>query len=76
MQMRIAQDRAKQTRRITLAFRRLFRLSEVSHCSHASWHSSGGCREAQSAVMVAHEICTAVATLWTSSAGLADIWLG
>ena len=37
VQMRIAQDRAKQTRRITIAFRRLFRLSEVSRCSHASW---------------------------------------
>lgn len=30
LQMRIAQDRAKQTRRITIAFHRLFRLSEVS----------------------------------------------
>ena len=39
MQMRIAQDRAKQTRRITLAFRRLFRLSEVGHYLDTSWQS-------------------------------------
>ena len=29
LQMRIAQDRAKQTRRITIAFHKLFRLSQV-----------------------------------------------